>query len=48
MIPIIIYDAFFILLKSGLLLVTISFCSLIYCENFKLCVHYVFNEHVLH
>ena len=48
MIPIIIYDAFFILLKSGLLLVTISFCSPIYCENLELSVHYVFYVHVIH
>ena len=44
MIAIIINDVFFILLKSGLLLVTISFCSPFYCENFELCVHYVFYE----
>ena len=35
-IPIIIYDAFFILLKYALPLVIISFCSPIYCEDFEL------------
>ena len=41
------YYAFILLFKSGLHLVTIFFCSLVYCKTFELCLQFVSYKHVL-